>query len=71
MTTRTCKLQRLTPQSFACLDVIGEFQDILVLAYIRDLLLAAAATTTTTATQILSKIMRLVNSSELTPISTT
>lgn len=71
MTTRTCKLQRLTPQSFACLHVVGKFQDILVLAYIRDLLPAAAATTTSTATQILCKIMRLVNSSQLTPVSTT
>lgn len=70
MTTRTCKLQRLTPQSFACLHVVGN-QDILVLAYIRDLLLAAVATTTSTATQILCKIMRLVNSSQLTPVSTT
>ena len=36
-----CKLQRLSLQSFACLDVVGEFQDlVLVLAYIRDLLLA-------------------------------
>ena len=36
-----CKLQRVSLQSFICLDVVGEFQD-LVLAYIGDLFLAEA-----------------------------